>query len=374
MSLTQRIGRSTGGVGMSVTVMTKRSAAARRRAVPRGKAVPDKTGELFAIMHDVLTSARLDNRERIRQMVLEAKAGFESRLAGAGNGIVAQRLRAQSNESDWAGEQMGGISHYFYFKELAKRIDSDWPAVQADLETIRNELLHRGGMIANVTADAATIDALTPQLAVFLAGLPEGRAGGSGWGFVPQAANEGLTFPGQVNYVAKGANLIDLGFVPTGGTAVPCGTSTPPTCGTGCACRAAPMAARRASTAIPAASPSPPTAIRTCSARSTTMTGRPRILRAGVGEQELTRSIIGVIGAIDAYRLPDAKGFTSLMFELTGETEETRQQRRDEVLGASNRDFTALADALDAVARQGKVVVLAPKRPSRPPTTNAAAS
>lgn len=359
VSLTQRIGRSTGGVGMNVTVTTRRARGGTAAWLfLRGKAVPDKTGELFSIIHDVLTSARLDNRERIRQMVLEEKSGFESRLAGAGNGIVAMRLRAQSNESDWAGEQMSGISHYFYFKELAKRIDSDWASVQADLEAIRDELLHRGEMIANVTADAATIAALEPQLAAFLTGLPEARSGGSGWGFAPSAANEGLTFPGQVNYVAKGANLIDFGFTPTGGTAVAIrhlnttylwdrvrvqggayGGSSGLDSNSGC---------------FAFTSYRDPNLLGTID----NYDGAAAYLRAGVGEQDLTRSIIGVIGAIDAYRLPDAKGFASLMFELTGETDETRQQRRDEVLGASGRDFAALADVLDQVARRGNVVVL----------------
>ncbi|MBL8592949.1 MAG: peptidase M16, partial [Devosia sp.] len=81
-------------------------------------------------------------------------------------------------------------------------------------------------------------------------------------------------------------------------------------------------------------------------------------LKDGVGEQDLVRSVIGVIGSVDTYRLPDAKGFTSLVWELSGDSDDARQKRRDEILGASNRDFKALAEALDQVARQGQVVVL----------------
>jgi Zn-dependent M16 (insulinase) family peptidase len=359
VSLTQRIGRSTGGVGMNVTVTTKRARAGTAAWLfMRGKAVPDKLGELFAIMTDVLTTARLDNRERIRQMVHEENAGFESRLAGSGNGIVAQRLRAQYNESDWAGEQMSGISHYFYFKELAKRIDSDWPSVEADLEAIRSELLHRGEMVANVTADGATIEALKPQLAAFLTGLPEGHAGGGGWGFAASAANEGLTFPGQVNYVAKGANLLDFGFTPTGGSAVAIRHLNTTYLWDRVRVQGGAYGGSSGldsnSGLFAFTSYRDPNLLGTLD----NYDGAAAYLRAGVGEQDLTRSIIGVIGAIDAYRLPDAKGFASLMFELTGETDETRQQRREEVLGASGRDFSALADALEQVARRGNVVVL----------------
>ena len=89
VSLTQRIGRSTGGVGASRWVSTRRDGkGTAARLFVRGKAMPEKAGELLAIMTDVLTDARLDNRERIRQMALEGKAGFESSLAGMGNGIA----------------------------------------------------------------------------------------------------------------------------------------------------------------------------------------------------------------------------------------------------------------------------------------------
>jgi Zn-dependent M16 (insulinase) family peptidase len=53
----------------------------------------------------------------------------------------------------------------------------------------------------------------------------------------------------------------------------------------------------------------------------------------------LLQAIIGAIGEIDAYQLPDAKGFTALNRYLLGVTDEERQRRREEVLGTSNKDF-----------------------------------
>jgi presequence protease len=53
---------------------------------------------------------RLDNRERFRQMVLEAKAEHESGLVPAGHAYVNRRLRAAFNLADYASEQMTGLS------------------------------------------------------------------------------------------------------------------------------------------------------------------------------------------------------------------------------------------------------------------------
>jgi Zn-dependent M16 (insulinase) family peptidase len=77
-----------------------------------------------------------------------------------------------------------------------------------------------------------------------------------------------------------------------------------------------------------------------------------------VHEDEVTKAIIGVIGDLDAYQLPDAKGYTSMLRYLAGETDADRQRMRDEVLATSAQDFKAFAGVLDEVKQQGTVVVL----------------
>jgi Zn-dependent M16 (insulinase) family peptidase len=359
VSLTQRIGRSTGGIGFQRINSTRTDGASTAAwLVLRGKAVPDKIEELLAIIRDVLTDAQLGNRDRIRQMVLEAKAGFESSLAGMGNGIVGMRLRAQFNESDWASEQMGGVSNYFFLRELSKRIDSDWPGVEAQLEQLRSLLLHRGHMVVNVTADGSLIDAARPQIESFLGELPASGPTGSGWGFAQSARSEGLTFPGQVNYVAKGADLKAFGFTPSGGTAVAIKHLNTTYMWDKVRVQGGAYGGSSSfdifSRGFAFTSYRDPNLLGTIDNYDKAAS----FLRQAVSEQDLTRSIIGVIGAVDAYRLPDAKGFVSMVWELLGDTDEARLARREQILGASNADFAALADALDQVAKYGRVVVL----------------
>jgi Zn-dependent M16 (insulinase) family peptidase len=85
----------------------------------------------------------------------------------------------------------------------------------------------------------------------------------------------------------------------------------------------------------------------------------PAFLRdLDLSEAELTKAIIGAIGDLDAYLLPDAKGFTSLTRYLTGDTDEARQQFRDEVLSTTAADFKSFGEVLAAVKDHGEVVVL----------------
>ena len=77
-----------------------------------------------------------------------------------------------------------------------------------------------------------------------------------------------------------------------------------------------------------------------------------------LGDEELTKSIIGAIGDLDAHMLPDAKGFASMVRYLIGDTEEARQQMRDEILGTKAAHFTDFARMLEQVKEGGIVKIL----------------
>ena len=79
---------------------------------------------------------------------------------------------------------------------------------------------------------------------------------------------------------------------------------------------------------------------------------------ADLGEAELTRNIIGTIGEIDSYRLPDAKGFASMQRHLIGDTDAARQRMREEILSTTAADIRNFGDAMAQVAAKGRVVVL----------------
>ena len=52
-----------------------------------------------------------------------------------------------------------------------------------------------------------------------------------------------------------------------------------------------------------------------------------------LGEEELTKAVIGCMGDVDAYLLPDAKGYQAMLRHLLGEDDEYRQKVRDQMLG-----------------------------------------
>lgn len=372
VALTQRIGKSTGGIRSATLASTIReSQESALYFFLRGKATTDKAAELLDILKDVLLTTKLDNRERFKQIVLEEKAGAEAGLIPGGHIVVKNRLAARFSEADWVNEQISGLDNLFFLRKLADEIEKDWDSVLAKLETVRRLLVNRAGMVVNVTLDADSYQKIAPGLKSLLAGLPIQALSGypvqrlSSSTILPdnrttgKLANEGLTIPAQVNYVGKGANLYSLGYEPDGsvnvirnylgttwlwekvrvqGGAYGGFSTFDMTSGT-----------------FAFLSYRDPNILPTLENYDNTV----KFLRnLDLSESELTKTIIGTIGDLDAYLLPDAKGWTSMVRHLTHYTDNIRQQIRDEVLGASVSDFKRFAEILAAVAEKGEVVVL----------------
>jgi Zn-dependent M16 (insulinase) family peptidase len=360
VQLSQRIGRATGGIAArpwSSAIEGSDTAAAW--LLLRTKAMPDKADELLSILHDVLTGARLDNRERLHQIVLEEKSSFESGVPFMGNRYASVRLRSGLNEAGWVAEQMSGITYLTFLRGLADRMASDWSTIQAALERIRRTLVTRGAMICSVTTDEANWRRFEPQLTEFLSRRPHTPATAVRWTMPSSAPSEGLTIPTMVNYVVKGGDLKRLGVKPGGATAViqhylnttwlwnkvrVQGGAYGGSCGLD-----------RLAGVFTFSSYRDPNLLTTLDVYDQTSAF---LREADISDAELVKSIIGVIGQIDDYQLPDAKGLTSLVRYLVHESDESLQRYRDEVLSARVQDFRAFGETLTALASGGRVVVM----------------
>lgn len=360
VKLSQRIGRKTGGIGTTAftsAVETDEGGAAW--LIVRGKSTIEQTADLLDLLRDVLLTVQLDNRERFRQMVLEAKASAEAGLVPGGHIVVNTRLRAHYSAGDWAGEQIGGVENIFFLRRLAEQIENDWSAVLARLEEIRRRLINRSAMVCNVTLDAESYGRFHPRLTQFIESLPTAEPELYTWTPAAFAPNEGLTIPAQVNYVGKGARLYDLGYELHGSIMVV--TNLLRTTWLWEKIRVQGGAYGGFSTFGKQSGVFNFLSYRDPNLMGSLATydGTADFLRhLELSDDELTKNIIGAIGTLDAYQLPDAKGYTSMLRHLLGETHAERQQFRDEVLGTTLADLRAFGDVLGEVARVGRVVVL----------------
>ena len=213
VQLVQRIGQRTGGIYPSLfTSAVRGQQQGETWMILRGKSMLAQTGDLLDLMRDVLFTARLNDRERIRQIVLEDKAGMEAGAVQAGHRIANSRLKAHFGEADWVSEQMTGVSQLFFLRDLLKKIDQDWESVWKVFESIRTALFIQPASLLNITVDAAGFEQVQPLLEKFINQLPSVPFTPALWTPTQYPSNEGFSLPTQVNYVGKGTNLYAHGY------------------------------------------------------------------------------------------------------------------------------------------------------------------
>ncbi|MEO1268046.1 MAG: peptidase M16, partial [Myxococcota bacterium] len=360
VALSRRIGRNTGGIwtGRILSSVLNQDASIARFLI-RGKAMAHQASDMTAIMHDVLTQPKFDDHARFKEMVLEQRASLESRLIPSGHSVVSSRLGAHFSESGWVAEQVGGIEQLVFLRALATRLDSDWSDILADLEELRTTLVNRMGALVNITTDADTFAHFQPTLSQFLTQLPGHEAPHEDWSVQTDGPDEGLILPAQVNYVGVGSNLYEQGYTYHGSAAVITrylGTShlwekiRVQGGAYGAFCNFSRMSGlmRFLSYRDPNLKQTLDNFAATANFLKTT----------DLNAQQLSRSIIGTIGDIDAYQLPDAKGYSAMLRHMLKVTDEERQRIRDEILNTRIDHFRQFGEILEHHNANLKTVVL----------------
>ncbi len=361
VSLSQRIAKKTGGIyGTPFLSALEESDQSVTRFFLRGKCMVDQTDELLAILHDVLLLPNLSNQERFKQIVLEHKSEMETAIVPRGHSAVMTRLKAQHHEAHWVSEQLGGVEALFFIRKLANEIETDWPAVQHRLERIRQTLLNRNNLLINITVDPEAMAAALKSTEDFIEKLPAtDRFAVQTWtpGSLPKS--EALTAPTMVNYVGCAANLFDAGYNMHGSALVITrylqtawlwekirvqGGAYGGMC-----------SFDQRSGVFTFASYRDPNLENSLKVYQATGDYLENLV---LSEDELTRALIGAIGTLDAYQLPDAKGYSSCARYLLDYTDEERQRLRDEVLTTTQEHFNAFGRTLKKAFENGAVSVL----------------
>lgn len=360
VKLSQRIGRDTGGIYPHIytsTITDSNKSAAY--LFMRGKSTIEQAGKLFDILQDILLTAKLDNPERFKQIVLEEKASLEAGLIPSGHMVVHGRLQSKFHEAGWLAEKMTGLDFLFFLRELEAKINEDWASVLADLELARELLVTRKNLLLNVTCEVEAWREARPLLSTLAASLPETEPYQAHWNYETDNQPEGLTIPAQVNYVGKGANLYYLGYELSGTVAV--------------INRYLGMTWLWEKVRVQGGAYGGFAVFDQKSGLFNYLSYRdPNLLETlenydgtsqflkdlELSDEELTKIIIGAVGGMDSYSLPDAKGYTSMVRYLTGISDEARQQYRDELLATTQEDFKTFATILGRAKNAGHIVAL----------------
>ena len=361
VALNMAIACKTGGMDADALIFTKREERVPApRFVVTGKCAPDTIPDLFDLMGEIILEAVLDDQELFLRMVLEEKARYEYDLVPSGHTFVSLRLRAQQSVSGAMEESINGITCMLYLHDLAQRAQSNWPEVLAELEELRRAIFSRRNLAWNITSEEKNKTSLFKEAEALTKRLPATNCN-SATAFMRPAVlfREALIVPAQVNYVGMGGNLYDAGYVYHGSVhailkQLRTGWLWEKVRVQGGAYGAF-CSFDRTTGACILASYRDPNIAKTLDVFSRTA---KHLQTLSLSPRERDAAIIGAIGELDAYLLPDAKGATAFARQITGDTPELRQRLREEILGTTEAHFHAFGKHLEIALAKGTVCAL----------------
>ncbi|HOG06618.1 MAG: insulinase family protein [Syntrophales bacterium] len=319
--------------------------------------------EAVSILIDLLSAGDLEDAARLKDLIAERKNGLQASVIPSGHIFARRAAGAALSLPAYRDEQWHGRTQLKFMHAKAQQGNADPTALQEPLRTLKSTIFKRAGLILNLTADAAGLDGLTAALAPRLGALPAGEDTAPAAPVLPLPHHPGIAIAAQVCYVAKllpapaydnpltaalmvAARHLAGGYlykhVRLQGGAYGGLSAYDPLAGV-----------------FAFLSYRDPHIVQTLTA----YTGAVKtLIDAPVPVEELTKAIIGTIGALDKPLDPSGRGHVAMIREFVGLTDERRQRLRSAILEMTPQGIReAMARYFREAEPRADVAVLAPE-------------
>ena len=349
----------TGGFGADIVAYTRAgepdSLAPRFKL--RAKVLRENLPRLFDLLAEIMTESDFTGAKRVRELIDEEKTGMELSLQRAANQVVAARIAADLTPSGRYAE-VGGLPFHDFLRAFKDDFDARHTEMQAAFAHILPQIFNQNDLMVSVTAAAEDYDGIAAGLAAFQQKLSSVSfpAAPYTWEIAPK--NEGLMTQSRVQYVAKGANFIKLGYEYTGVLRVLETLLRYDYFWTRIRVQGGAYGAmtqfNRNGFMIFSSYRDPNLA-----ETFTVLDETADYVRAfDVSDREMDKFIIGTMSSVDTPLTPQMKGDIAATFHLRNITWEDRQRAREEILTAQQEDVRALAPMIEAAMRENVCCVL----------------
>ena len=316
----------------------------------KAKALMAKLPRMFELAAEILTESRFTDRKRMRELLLQCRAGAEMDIQRTPHAMMFVRLASYLTDCGQF-EDVGALQYYWFVRDITDHFDEKFDAVAKKLADLLTLLFRRGGLTVSFTGKEEDYEVFAKEFEAFAKKLPEGKAAAVEWHWQPENRKEGLSTASQVQYVGKAANFIKLGYEFRGSMRVLENLLRYDYFWTKIRVQGGAYGAMtrfsRAGTLL-FASYRDPNLTETMDVFNGTA---DYAANYEASEREMNKAVIGTMSGIDAPLTPQMKGNQAVACYFQNVKDADRQKVRDEILGVTQQDIRDLAPVIrDAMA------------------------
>lgn len=386
------IGIHTGGISSEIVLLPIRDGNKKDTFVEnttkmrsflffRGKCTTKNVAKMMELMTEMIQNSVLVSQEKAIALIERKIGQYKSNIASRGHSYSFRRMSARYDVDSYFEERLYGISQLITLESVLTKATNNWDQFKVRLtRNIMNVIsdLDASRTVINLTGDRSALDAVNDEMKKFILSLKPSKNSINYTSithpWVALATNdkiiktspwqdEGILVSSQVSYVGKGGRLYNVGEKVSGGNCVPLqylkkGYLWDEVRAKNGAYGVMADFVRSAGTLF-MVSYRDPNIVETLDIYDNAATFLlDEIENDSISEKDITRAIIGCIGALDGSALPPrTAGWISFNRYFSNSSAARRQEWRDGILSVKKEDFNFFAHRLQSMKNQTVAVV-----------------
>jgi len=327
-----------------------------------GKALYSKVPKMFELFEDILLYTHFDDEKRLKEILNQLKSRLEMGFMSNGHSTAVNRSMSYFSQGSWYKEMVEGIAFYQFLCGVLKNYDTKKAKVITKLQAMVQKIFRKEYLLADMTVDReGLLNCKTILLPfadkLYTSPMTEEERSSKLIGTCPKH-NEAFITAGMVQYNACAGSFADSSIAYNGsmnvlknvlGNEYLWNNVRVKGGAYGCMCGFAPSGNGYFT------SYRDPNLAKTYDIYKD---AAAYVQSLELDDRELTKYIIGAVGAIDLPMTASMKGSRSLAAYLGERSFEQIQKNRDELLATTVEDLRKLSDAVAAITEAGHICVV----------------
>lgn len=359
-TLENLINTHTGGVNCSINTYKSHEKSGQHKPLFKvsSKIFVEELPLFTKIMTEILKETLFEEHHKIKEIMMALQYDMKRSFEEAPEYRATKRLYTYFSWEGAYEEQVAGLDYYRFIKLINKDFDQKIEDVCEKLIKVYRQIMDRGNLTVSVTAEEIHYERIKKDMSCLIEGLKEEKMAHHTYGLVPTIKREGYLTSNSLQTVVKGFDFKKLGY-PFNGQLYVVAALLESTYlwdkvrlqGGAYGCD---VLVDREGT-ITLCSYADPHLIKTLGIYD----GIGNFLRKlSVDEKELTKYIIGTIGALDMPLTAEQASERAISYHLSSITTEIAQKEREEILNMIPDDVKRFADLFDAVMAQDAFCIM----------------
>lgn len=358
--LSSLIHTSTGGIELSNAVYVEqgRSKKYHPKLVIGGKAIGEKIADLMRYIKELITFSKIDDKKRIKELLLQIKSKHEIGLFHRGSSIVSKRVSSYYSPSFKYSEQIEGLDFFWFIQHITETFDKDGEQIISNLLKVYRNIFNQNNLIIAFVGDEVDFELFKKNYHIVTTTLNRNKVESKVYHFEDSRFNEGILSSSPVQYVAKGYNFNYCGYEYSGCMNVLKKILSDEYLHNRVRARGGAYAVgvniTRNGNVIAVSYRDP-----NLKGTLTTYDSMAQFIREiDIDQESLDRYIIGSISEIDRPLTPYMKGELATQYYICKISQSDLQRERDQILSTTPNDLIALSKVIDESMKKNFICVL----------------